>query len=187
MLKNALIFAIGALVIGFAAPSFIGDRGAHVVTGAAASAPSAPAQSAHTQSAAAQTVADAEPASEYREATIAADAGGQYHTKVLIEGQDVDVMVDTGATVVALNAETAARLGVTIDRSQPRWRMTTANGVVFANPVTLKAVSLGAIYMPDVEAVVMPPGASSSNLLGASFLKRLVSVEQRGGMLVLRQ
>jgi aspartyl protease family protein len=132
-------------------------------------------------------VADAEPASNYREATIAADRGGQYRTKVLIEGQDVDVMVDTGATVVALSAETAARLGVTIDRSQPRWRMTTANGVVFANPVTLKAVSLGAIYMPDVEAVVMPPGASSSNLLGASFLKRLVSVEQRDGMLVLRQ
>jgi predicted aspartyl protease len=41
--------------------------------------------------------------------------------------------------------------------------------------------------MDDVLAVVMPAGASSINLLGASFLKRLVSVEQRGGMLVLRQ
>ena len=177
MLKNALIFAIGALTIAVAAPSFLGDRGARVVTGAAASAPSAPAQ----------TVAEAEPASNYREATIAADRGGQYRTKVLIEGQDVDVMVDTGATVVALSAETAARLGVSIDTSQPRWRMTTANGVVFAKPVMLKAVSLGSIYMPDVQAVVMPPGASNSNLLGASFLKRLVSVEQRDGTLVLRQ
>lgn len=183
MLRNALIFALGALAIAFAAPSFFGDPDAHVAARAAVSAPSAPPVLAQS----AQMVAEAEPASNYREATIAADRGGQYRTKVLIEGQDVDVMVDTGATVVALSAETAARLGVTIDRSQPRWRMTTANGVVFANPVTLKAVSLGAIYMPDVEAVVMPPGASSSNLLGASFLKRLVSVEQRDGMLVLRQ
>jgi aspartyl protease family protein len=65
--------------------------------------------------------------------------------------------------------------------------MNTANGVALANPVTLRSVSLGAIYMDDVLAVVMPPGASSVNLLGASFLKRLVSVEQRDGLLVLRQ
>jgi aspartyl protease family protein len=76
---------------------------------------------------------------------------------------------------------------VALDPTRPRWNMNTANGIVLANPVTLRSVSLGAIYMDDVQAVVMPPGASSVNLLGASFLKRLVSVEQRGGMLVLRQ
>ena len=65
--------------------------------------------------------------------------------------------------------------------------MNTANGVALAAPVTLKSISLGDIYMNDVQAVVMPPGASALNLLGASFLKRLVSVEQRGGTLVLRQ
>ena len=136
---------------------------------------------------AAQTVALADPAPSYREAVLTADAGGQYRTRALIEGQDVDVMVDTGATVVSLTAETAARLGVTADPSRPRWRMNTANGAVYADPVMLKVISLGAIYMPDVQAVVMPPGASNMNLLGASFLKRLVSVEQRGGALVLRQ
>jgi predicted aspartyl protease len=41
--------------------------------------------------------------------------------------------------------------------------------------------------MDDVRAVVMPPGAGTADLLGASFLKRLVSVEQRDGVLVLRQ
>ena len=40
--------------------------------------------------------------------------------------------------------------------------------------------------MSDVEAVVMAPGAGAANLLGASFLKRLASVEQRDGVLVLR-
>jgi aspartyl protease family protein len=96
-------------------------------------------------------------------------------------------MVDTGATVVALTSETAARLGVALDPARPRWRMSTANGIALASPVTLHSVSLGAIYMGDVQAVVMPPGASTINLLGASFLKRLVSVEQRNGVLVLRQ
>lgn len=182
MLKNALIFAIAAVTIAFAVPSLmvgLGDRAAPDAPSAAAIAPAPPAPAA--------TVAAVNPTAGYRAASIAADAGGQYRARALIEGQDVDVMIDTGATVVALTSETAARLGVALDPSRPRWKMNTANGVALANPVTLRSVSLGAIYMDDVQAVVMPPGASSVNLLGASFLKRLVSVEQRNGMLVLRQ
>ena len=181
MLKNALIFAIAALTIAFAVPSVMVGLGGRAAPGA--SAPLAQAPAAVATVAAANP--DAGPA--YRAASIAADAGGQYRTRALIEGQDVDVMIDTGATVVALTSETAARLRVAIDPSRPRWKMNTANGVAFASPVTLRSVSLGAIYMDDVQAVVMPPGASSINLLGASFLKRLVKVEQRDGMLVLRQ
>jgi len=179
MLKNALIFATAALTIAFAAPSFIDGLGGRAAPNSPAAVAAAPAGVATV------AAADADPA--YRAASIAADARGQYRARALIEGQDVDVMIDTGATVVALTAETAARLGVALDPSRPRWRMNTANGVALANPVTLRSVSLGAIYMDDVQAVVMPPGAATINLLGASFLKRLVSVEQRGGMLVLRQ
>ncbi len=181
MLKNALIFAIAALTIAFAAPSFMVGPGGRAAPGGPSPAAIAPAPAAPA------TVAAVEPAPTYRAASIVADAGGQYRARALIEGQDVDVMIDTGATVVALTSETAARLGVALDPSRPRWKMNTANGVALANPVTLRSVSLGAIYMDDVQAVVMPPGASSINLLGASFLKRLVSVEQRDGMLVLRQ
>jgi aspartyl protease family protein len=180
MLKNALIFAFAALMIAYAAPSLLvapDGAGAPRASSAAlvAAAPAAPAAPA------------ADPAPGYREASVVADAGGQYRAKALIEGQDVDVMIDTGATVVALTSETAARLGVVLDPTRPRWNMNTANGMVLANPVVLRSVSLGSIYMGDVQAVVMPPGASSINLLGASFLKRLVNVEQRDGMLVLRQ
>lgn len=182
MLRNALIFAIAAITIAFAAPSLLVPPGGRAAQDAPSPVAAAP------ESAPVATVAVADPqAPGYREASISADAGGQYRTRALIEGQDVDVMIDTGATVVALTAETAARLGVTADPSRPRWKMSTANGFTFANPVTLRSVNLGAIYMDNVQAVVMPPGASSANLLGASFLKRLVSVEQRGGVLVLRQ
>jgi aspartyl protease family protein len=181
MLKNALIFAIGALILAFAAPSLMVGLGGRAAPRAPSPVLVAPAPAAPA------AVAAAESAPSYRSTSIVADAGGQYRARALIEGQDVDVMIDTGATVVALTSETAARLGVALDPSRPRWKMNTANGVALANPVTLRSVSLGAIYMDDVQAVVMPPGASSVNLLGASFLKRLVSVEQRDGMLVLRQ
>jgi aspartyl protease family protein len=54
-------------------------------------------------------------------------------------------------------------------------------------PVTLRRVSVGDVSVDDVDAVVLPPGAGGVDLLGASFLKRLSSVEQRDGALVLRQ
>ena len=174
MLKNALIFAIAALTIAFAVPSWMGAPAGGAAPDAHVPAPLAAAPVTPA------TVAAADPAPGYRAASIAADAGGQYRARALIEGQDVDVMIDTGATVVALTSETAARLGVALDPPRPRWKMNTANGVALANPVMLRSVNLGAIYMDDVQAVVMPPGASSINLLGASFLKRLVKVEQRG-------
>jgi predicted aspartyl protease len=41
--------------------------------------------------------------------------------------------------------------------------------------------------MRDVPALIADRRAGPVNLLGASFLKRLSSVEQRNGVLVLRQ
>jgi aspartyl protease family protein len=178
MLKNSLIFAIAALTIGFSAPALFPQPGGRVA---------APAASVSGAPASVETVAAVAADSGYREASIPADAGGQFHINALIDGQDVSMVVDTGATLVALTADTAARLGVVADPSTPKWRMNTANGVSFVSPVILREVSLGSIYMNDVQAVVMPPGAGTADLLGASFLKRLAAVEQRDGVLVLRQ
>ena len=96
------------------------------------------------------------------------------------------MMIDTGATVVAISASTAARLGLAPGPG-PKWRIKTANGASAASPVTLDSVSFGGLYMRDVQALILAPEAGKANLLGASVLKRLVSVEQRDGMLILRQ
>ncbi len=53
--------------------------------------------------------------------------------------------------------------------------------------MVLDSVSFGGLYMNAVQALILEPGAGEANLLGASFLKRLVSVEQRDGILILRQ
>ncbi|MGD0187927.1 MAG: TIGR02281 family clan AA aspartic protease [Roseiarcus sp.] len=178
MLKNALLFAVAALVLAFSAPSLFPER-ADPGGAPSASAPAAPAKAA--------TNAAANGGLGLREASIPADAGGQFHANASIEGQDVDVLIDTGASMVALTADTAARLGVAVDPSAPKVQANTANGVSLVSPVVLRQVRLGSIDMNDVEAVVMPPGTGTANLLGASFLKRLASVEQRDGVLVLKQ
>ena len=182
MLKNALVFAAGALAVALFAPSFL----PHFMAGA----PSPP--SAAASLASASVLAPAAPAvapvrDGFRQTSIAADGGGQFSTDVLIEGERVHMLVDTGATMVSISAAVAARLGIRPDPSKPKWRIHTANGDSIASPATLRNVSFGALFMNDVEALVLDRSAGEVNLLGASFLKRLASVEQRDGLLILRQ
>jgi aspartyl protease family protein len=124
--------------------------------------------------------------SGYREASLQADGRGQYAAGVLINGVPVRMLVDTGASEVCVSASTAARLGLRPSGGR-RYTIKTANGLSTASPTILRSLSLDGLYMNDVEALILTPEAGEVNLLGASFLKRLVSVEQRGGMLILRQ
>jgi aspartyl protease family protein len=124
--------------------------------------------------------------SGYREALLGADERGQYAGDALINGWRVRMLVDTGASDVFVSASTAARLGLVPSGGSKR-TIQTANGQSAATPTVLRGLSLGGLYMNDVEALILAPEAGEINLLGESFLKRLVSVEQRGGMLILRQ
>ncbi len=122
----------------------------------------------------------------YRQALLEADQRGQYAADVLINGSPVRMLVDTGATIVSVSASTARRLGLS-PSSGRKLMIQTANGQSTASPTILRSVSFDGLYMNDVEALILAPEAGEVNLLGESFLKRLVSVEQRNGALVLRQ
>jgi aspartyl protease family protein len=183
MLKYALLFAAGALAAALLTPSALSylNTGAPLPPSAAASLASAP-------PATSAAPADAAPVSDgFRETSIAADRGGQFSTDVLIDGERVHMLVDTGATMVSISAGVAARLGVRPDPAKPKWRIRTANGETIASPAILRSISFGSLYMSDVEALVLDASAGEVNLLGANFLKRLASVEQRNGLLILRQ
>jgi aspartyl protease family protein len=124
--------------------------------------------------------------SGYREALLRTDARGQYAADALIDGLTVHMLVDTGASDVFVSASTAARLGLVPSAGRPR-AIRTASGMSTATPALLRRLSIGGLYMNDVEALILTPEAGEVDLLGESFLKRLVSVEQRGGVLILRQ
>jgi clan AA aspartic protease (TIGR02281 family) len=122
----------------------------------------------------------------YREIALRADGRGQYTADTLVNGMPVRMLVDTGASDVIVSAATAARLGL-VGSERRRRTIQTANGQSSAMSAVLTHVSFGGLYMNDVEALILAPEAGEVNLLGESFLKRLVSVEQRDGMLILRQ
>jgi aspartyl protease family protein len=120
-------------------------------------------------------------------ATLYADSRGHFFTHVQVSGTPVKVLVDTGASLVALSFEDAAKIGLRPSPSDRKAQFNTANGVVTASLVRLSEVRLQGITVFDVEAAIMPRGAMNGTLLGMSFMKKLSSFESRGVSMVMRK
>ena len=122
-----------------------------------------------------------------RTLSIPRDSRGHFETEGRIEGQRINFMVDTGASVVALNETSAARFGVRPSQRDYNATVTTANGTVKAARTQLAMVDIGGVIVRDVDALVLPDEALSENLLGLSFLSKLKRFEYANGQLVLEQ
>jgi len=120
-----------------------------------------------------------------QDARILRDADGHYWSEATIDGRAVRVLVDTGASVVALTREDALRLGVDPAPEAFTGRIQTASGVVRAAPVRLRAVSVAGARVDGVEALVVEQGLAYS-LLGMSYLGRLSGFEATPSGLTLR-
>lgn len=101
---------------------------------------------------------------------------GHFYADVTVAGATRHMLVDTGASVIALTGEDAEAMGVQWDQAQVRPIASGASGPVYGVPVTLDNVQLGRLEASGVEAVVVPEGLGVS-LLGQSFLSRIDKVE----------
>ena len=122
-----------------------------------------------------------------RSLSIPSDSRGHFQTEGRIEGQRIGFMVDTGASVIALNETSAARFGLRPSRNDYNAVVTTANGTIRAARTQLARVEVGGLVVRNVEAMVLPDQALSENLLGLSFLSRLKRFEYANGRMVLEQ
>jgi aspartyl protease family protein len=144
-----------------------------------------PAPASATAAAAAST--DVPPQSGARSLSIPRDARGHFATEGRIDGQRLAFMIDTGASVVALNETSAARFGLRPSRGDYNATVTTANGTIKAARTRLAMLEVGGLIVRDVDAMVLPDEALSENLLGLSFLSRLKRFEYANGQMVLEQ
>ncbi len=101
---------------------------------------------------------------------LTAGLGGHFTTVGSINGRSVELLVDTGATTVAMSQADADRIGLNY-RNGKRGMAMTANGPVPANLVMLNVVRVGDVDVYNVEALVVP-GQMSHILLGNSYLTR---------------
>jgi aspartyl protease family protein len=122
-----------------------------------------------------------------RSISLPRDARGHFQTEGRIDGQRIGFMVDTGASVVALNETSAAKFGLRPSRSDYNATVTTANGTIKGARTRLALVDIGGLMVRDVDAMVLPDDALSENLLGLSFLSKLKRFEYANGKMVLEQ
>ncbi len=94
---------------------------------------------------------------------------GHYRAEAIINGQMVNVLVDTGATGVAISQAVADQLKL---KSISAVRTSTANGDAVGYMVRLNSVKLGGIEAKNVSAMIAP-GLQGDVLLGMSFLGRM--------------
>jgi aspartyl protease family protein len=113
---------------------------------------------------------------------LKADAGGHFIADGQVNGGSIRFLVDTGATLIALPAADAKRLGLSY-LGAPRGSVNTANGAAVAYKVKLDTVRVGEITINNVDAVVLEGGLSVA-LLGMSFLNR-TEMKRDGETMVL--
>ncbi len=120
-----------------------------------------------------------------REVRVARDSRGMFVTAGAINGQPVSFMVDTGASLIAMNEAQARRLGLDYRLQGTRIGVETASGPALAYRLQLDRVRVGSIELADVTAAVIEGGSPRQTLLGMSFLGR-VNMTQEGSVMVLR-
>lgn len=98
---------------------------------------------------------------------------GKFVVDAKIKEIAVSFLFDTGASVVALTFEDAARVGIRTKPDDFATRIETANGTVMGAEVLLPEIRVGDIIIRNIPAMVMPKGAMKSSLLGRTFWGRL--------------
>lgn len=118
--------------------------------------------------------------------TLAKRPDGHFVARVLINGEPVTALVDTGASSTVLTAADAARAG--FDPATLRFvvPVSTANGVANAARIVADEVAVGDIVRTRLPLLVVEDGRLGQSLLGMNFIGSLSGFDLRGDRLILR-
>ena len=112
------------------------------------------------------------------------EADGHFYADVEINNTAIHILVDTGASGIALSRDDARKAGLATSIGMYDVVGEGAGGDVRGEFVKLDSVRLGKETANDVPAVILDGGQMS--LLGQSFLRQFESVEIKGDKMVLR-
>ena len=101
--------------------------------------------------------------------TLKRGLDGHYRAEAYINNQKITVLVDTGATGVAISQSVANKLGL---KSIDAVATSTANGDSVGYMVRLESVKVGGVEANNVAAMIAP-GLDGDVLLGMSYLGRM--------------
>lgn len=108
-----------------------------------------------------------------------------FYADTEIDGTNIRMLVDSGASIVALTRRDAEAIGIDVDSLPVSGTARTAGGDVPMRSVMLDSVEIDGIEVRRVEAAVVDADMGVS-LLGQSFLAKLDAVNVEGDMMTLR-
>lgn len=109
---------------------------------------------------------------------------GHFYVTALVNGAEIDFVVDTGASDLVLSQKDAITAGLDVENLDFYGRAMTANGEVRTAPVRLDSVALGAFDDKNVRARVNG-GDLDISLLGMSYLNRYPTITMTRNQLTL--
>jgi aspartyl protease family protein len=168
------IFAVGimASMLGHL-PSHRSSQEVVIVNAAGAADEAAGAQNATPQS-----------TSQNGSLDIPRSENGHFYADVDVNGTKVHMLIDTGATGIALSREDARSAGIATSIGMNDVVGEGADGSVHGEVVTVDRLSLGNAKAEAMPAIVLNSGGQS--LLGQTFLAKFASVEIHGDTMTLK-
>ncbi len=118
--------------------------------------------------------------------TLYAGGGAHFFADGYINDAAVKFMVDTGATIIAINSRVATSAGIDYKRTGKQEIVSTASGMARSYAVKIAKVQVGEITLHNVDASVIEGNFPQQPLLGMSFLGQL-DMKREGDKLELRQ
>jgi len=116
--------------------------------------------------------------------TLAREYDGHFYATTNVNGASLRMLVDTGASVIALTGSDARAAGIYWDQSEVRPVARGASGTVYGVERQLDVVDVGGFTRRNVRAMIVPEGLDIS-LLGQSYLGQISSVQIEGNQMVL--
>ncbi|MEM1052205.1 MAG: TIGR02281 family clan AA aspartic protease [Pseudomonadota bacterium] len=116
--------------------------------------------------------------------TLSREYDGHFYASTSVNGVGLRMMVDTGASVIALTGSDARAAGIFWDQSEVRPIARGASGTVYGVARTLDEVDVGGFTRRNVRAMIVPHGLDIS-LLGQSYLGQISSVQIEGNAMIL--
>lgn len=119
-------------------------------------------------------------------ASVDREWDGHFRTTADINGLPVEMLVDTGASLVLLTYEDGVAAGLDMDSLDFDVPILTANGKGHVATVTFDKIDIGGVAARNVRGAVAQPGQLHASLLGMSFIGAIEEAVIRKDQLILK-
>ncbi len=109
---------------------------------------------------------------------------GHYWLVARVNGEPVEFMIDTGATLTAVSSQVAERVGMEPRAGGLPVQLSTANGTASAYVATMDDLRFGNVAARGIDAIIAP-NLGDTSVIGMNVLSRLKGWRVEDGVMIL--